>query len=608
MSNRYPVILDYPFPGAVQEVAATVHGTNWPVVYLIYGDAEVYVGETTSAYVRYSQHADKKGKFYPDRKRLHHIKIVYDDQFNKSAILDIEQNLIHLLEADTALQEEKGQRGWRLQNKNGGQSYSHDYYNRTIYQAKIEEIWNFLFKKKFVNNPYPAIKNSDLFKYSPYTSLTAEQELVCRDILRDIADKLLNGKKGMALLRGVAGTGKSVVLINMIMTLLRSRYISYDYDFESTAEDEIDERFTLHAGLEQFYSKWKEKTGYDDLKIGFVVPMSSIRSTFKMVFKYAGKSTRGMKMSMVIGPNEVVTKEGKREYDIVFVDESHRLKRRVAMSGTEMGAFDKCCKRLGMDSKTATQLDFLLSKSKYQVLVYDENQSIKPTDIPSEIMTAQLKKSVTIERELRSQMRCQGGGDFMQYIDDIFHLRQPGLKSFGKYEFKMYEDPNAMIDYMLQMDKTEGLCRTLAGYSWKWVSARGKGKPKTIKEFIKAGRQPDIDLDGKKYFWNLNSSQWILNSSPEEIGCVHTSQGYDLNRVAVIFGREIDYDPDSKSIVINKKLFFDSKVKQQTTDDQLKTFIINAYKVMLVRGVKGCYVYAYNKNLRDYLKRFIALA
>lgn len=608
MSNRYPVILDYPFPGAVRDVAATVHGTNWPVVYLIYGDAEIYVGETTSAYVRYSQHADKNGKFYRDRKRLHHIKIVYDEQFNKSAILDIEQNLIHLLEADSALQEERGLRGWKLQNRNGGQSYSHDYYNRTIYQAKIEVIWDYLFKKKFVNNPYPAIKNSDLFKYSPYTSLTAEQELVCRDILRDIADKLLNGKKGMALLRGVAGTGKSVVLINMIMTLLRSRYISYDYDFESTAEDEIDERFTLHAGLERFYSEWKEKTGYDDLKIGFVVPMSSIRSTFQMVFRYAGKSTRGMKASMVIGPNAVVTKDDEREYDLVFVDEAHRLKRRVAMSGTEMGAFDKCCRRLDLDPQTATHLDFLLRKSKYQVLVYDENQSIKPTDIPGEIMKAQLKKSVTIERELRSQMRCQGGGDFMQYIDDVFQLRQPEFKSFGKYEFKMYEDPNAMIDFMCQMDETEGLCRTLAGYSWEWVSARGDGHPTTLKEFIKAGRQPDIELDGKNYFWNLNNSQWILNSSPEEIGCVHTSQGYDLNRVAVILGREIDYDPDSKSIVINKKLFFDSKVKQQTTDAQLKIFIINAYKVMLVRGIKGCYVYAYNKNLRDYLKRYIALA
>ena len=117
-----------------------------------------------------------------------------------------------------------------------------------------------------------------------------------------------------------------------------------------------------------------------------------------------------------------------------------------------------------------------------------------------------------------------------------------------------------------------------------------------------------IDLEGKKYFWNRNSSQWILNSEPKEIGCVHTSQGYDLNRVAVILGREIDYDPGTQSIVINRELFFDSKVKQQTTDTQLKQFIINAYKVMLVRGIKGCYVYAYNKNLREYLKQFIPVA
>jgi len=161
------IIRDYPFPGAEQEIAAVNHGTNWPVVYLIYNDSEVYVGETTSAYVRYGQHADKNGKYYCDRRRLNQIKIVFDDQFNKSAILDIEQNLIHLLETDAAIEEGKGRHGRKLQNKNAGQSYSHDYYNRSIYQAKVEAIWNHLFKKRFVNNPFPEIKNSDLFKYSP---------------------------------------------------------------------------------------------------------------------------------------------------------------------------------------------------------------------------------------------------------------------------------------------------------------------------------------------------------------------------------------------------------------------------------------------------------
>jgi len=592
MSNHSLIIRDYPFPGAEQEIASTAHGTNWPVVYLIYNDDEVYVGETTSAYVRYNQHADRNGKYFRDRHRLKNIKIVFDDQFNKSAILDIEQNLIHLLEADAAIEEEKGYHGRKLQNRNAGQSYSHDYYNRTIYQAKVEEIWDHLFRKRFVNNPYAGIKNSDLFKYSPYTSLTAEQELVCRDIIRDIISKLSSDQKGMALIKGVAGTGKSLVLINMIMTLLKSQSVHFDYDFETDSEDDLDERYSLHAELERFYKLWKIKTGYDDLKIGFVVPMASIRATFKMVFKYAGKSTKGMRASMVIGPNEVVTKDGERDYDVVFVDESHRLKRRVAMSGTEMGAFDKCCQRLDLNPKEATHLDFLLKKSRYQVLVYDENQSIKPTDIPAESMRSQLEAHVTISRELKSQMRCQGGGDFMKYIDDIFNLRDPKYLDFGSYEFKLYEDPNAMIEFICKKDADEALCRTLAGYSWEWVSAEDNNTP-------------DIELEGKQYFWNRKSSQWILNSNPKEIGCVHTSQGYDLNRVAVILGREIDYDPSTNSIVINRNLFFDSKVKQQTDDDKLKQFIINAYKVMLVRGIKGCYVYAYNDNLREYLKRFI---
>jgi predicted GIY-YIG superfamily endonuclease len=414
MSNHSLIIRDYPFPGAEQEIASTTHGTNWPVVYLIYNDDEVYVGETTSAFVRYSQHADRNGKFFHDRRRLKNIKIVFDDLFNKSAILDIEQNLIHLLEAEAAIEEEKGYHGRKLQNRNAGQSYSHNYYNRTIYQAKVEEIWDHLFRKRFVKNPYAGIKNSDLFKYSPYTSLTAEQELVCRDIIRDIISKLSNDQKGMALIKGVAGTGKSLVLINMIMTLLKSQSVHFDYDFETDSEDDLDERYSLHAELERFYKLWKIKTGYDDLKIGFVVPMASIRATFRMVFKYSGKSTKGMRASMVIGPNEVVTKKGERDYDVVYVDEYHRLKRRVAMSGTEMGAFDKCCQRLNLNPKEATHLDFLLKKSRYQILVYDENQSIKPTDIPVDLMRAQLDAHVTISRELKSQMRCQGGGDFMK--------------------------------------------------------------------------------------------------------------------------------------------------------------------------------------------------
>lgn len=612
-------IIDLPFPQNGNRLLSMEHGLNWPVVYLLHNEKEIYVGETTSAYMRYQQHADPNGKYHSERKRLKHIKIIFDDQFNKSAILDIEQSLIRLIEADSAIQKELGYSGHLLQNRNGGQSSQHNYYNRSLYQSRIEDIWKELIKLQLASNTYDAINNSDLFKYSPYISLTTEQEQVCRDIIRHMVSCLMNDISGSSIIRGTAGTGKSIVLINMIMTILTSQYIKYDYHSGEDTDDYLDDRYALYCELDSFFQKWKKKTGRSDLKIGFIVPMDSIRSSFKAVFKLSAKSVKGMKASIVIGPNEVIPKNNDREFDVVFVDEAHRLKRRRAMAGTEMSAFDKCCSNLGLDPQTATHLDFILAKTKYQVFVYDEYQSIKPTDIPSNVFLDKLNGRDLCEKVLRSQMRCDGGGEYTKYIEDIFNCKAEGKKTFRNYDIKLYSDPNKMIEQIIADDKQYGLCRTLAGYSWEWVSSKEKigkkkdGSPKykksnrvfkSIEEIKADNRDYDIVFDGKGYYWNLNPSRWILNSSPQEIGCVHTSQGYDLNRVGIILGREINYDPNNNCIQIDRNLFYDAKVKEGTDDKQLKTYIINAYKVMMMRGIKACYIYACNDTLRKYLSRF----
>lgn len=611
-------IRTFSFPNDVDKVADTYHGTNWPVVYLIHNDDEIYVGETTSAAVRYANHADQNGRNWEYRKRLNTIEIIFDNHFHKSAILDIEQSLIQLLEADNAIEKEKHNHYFSLQNKNGGQSNQHDYYNRTIYQTQLEGIWADLINLKLANNSYSDIKNSDLFKYSPYNSLTNEQETACRAIIRDMISCLKTGEKGTAILKGAAGTGKSIVLINMICTLVKSLTVSYDFDPSSDEASEINDRLKLHKELRTFFSEWKTKTGQSDLKIGFVVPMSSIRSTFKAVFT----ATDHLRGNWVIGPNSVVTDQGEREYDVVFVDEAHRLKRRKAMSGIEMGAFDKCCAKLKLNPQEATHLDFILAKTKYQVLVYDENQTVKPADIPDSDFKSRLATRHLIEKELKSQMRCKGGGDYMGYLDDIFNVSSPDKKSISDFEFKLFDDPNELINSIIQKDSEEGLCRTVAGYAWEWISSKEKNIQQTSKgpivkyksskrkfnnlaEMKAAGRTPDIDFNGEKYYWNIDSCRWILNSSPEEIGCIHTTQGYDLNYVGVILGKEIDYDPKTKQITIDRSKFYDVKVKENTDDATLKKYIINAYKVMMVRGIHGCYVYACNPNMQAYLRNYI---
>jgi DUF2075 family protein/predicted GIY-YIG superfamily endonuclease len=550
------------------------------VVYLINNDkpnkSELYIGETTSAGGRFQQHLNN-----PERKNLDTIRFVFDDHFNKSAILDIEQTLIQMFMADQK---------FILQNKNGGQSCKHDYYQRAMYQSMVDDIWNKLNEALLTNSNASSIRNSNLFKYSPFNTLTPEQEQVAHGIILNALDCLEKGKTGTSVLTGKAGTGKSIVMIHMIYTLINAMSISYnDEDLTPDEQAELGNRVLLANRISAYVQK------HGPLKIAFVVPMTSIRKTFKSVFGASKKI--GLKSSMVIGPQDVL----KGQYDIVFVDEAHRLSRRKNI--TSYGSFDDACKKLGLDQNSATQLDMVQLKSKYSVLVYDENQTVKASDLTREQFNIALDRRSTepYRAVLETQMRCEGGQAYISYLDEIFNVTQKSKQIVNNYEFKLWDDPNAMIEDIRKKDKEFSLCRTLAGYSWKWKSK----KCKSLSEAVRKGVE-DIDLEGKKYVWNMSNQEWILrDDAVNEIGCIHTTQGYDLNYVAVIFGKEIDYDEKTDSIVICKGKFYDTKVKAGVDDVTLKQYIINSYKVMMARGIKGCYVYACNKSLQNYLRRFI---
>ena len=119
----------------------------------------------------------------------------------------------------------------------------------------------------------------------------------------------------------------------------------------------------------------------------------------------------------------------------------------------------------------------------------------------------------------------------------------------------------------------------------------------------------DISIEGNKYIWNLTNDSWMTRQdSHNTIGCIHTTQGYDMNYAGVIFGKEIDYDFETNSLVVNLNEYKDSKVKAATDEETLKELIINTYTTILARGIKGCYVYACNSNMQKYLKEFISSA
>ena len=80
--------------------------------------------------------------------------------------------------------------------------------------------------------------------------------------------------------------------------------------------------------------------------------------------------------------------------------------------------------------------------------------------------------------------------------------------------------------------------------------------------------------------------------------------------VGVIIGPDLRYDRKNKRIVVDRGHVFDANMKNgiakdKAGEEQLRSFVLNSYKVLLTRGVRGCFVYVVDKNLREYLKQFI---
>ncbi len=500
-------------------------GNNWPIVYILENGKEAYIGEAGSAYRRAQQHLQN-----PERLKLHNFYIIADDEYNKSATLDIESSLIKYMSGDGK---------YLLQNGNGGIQES-DYYDRERYQAKFEVVWSELRKRKIASKDLNQIENSDLFKYSPYKSLSPDQLSVVESMLSSIR----NNEYNSFLVSGEPGTGKTIVA-SYLMKLLSTK-------------------------------EWSK-----DLKIGLVIPMTSLRKTLKRVFK----TVKGLDSRMVIGPYDVV----KDKYDLLIVDEAHRLQRRVNL--TNFPAYDEVNSKLGL--KDGTQLDWIMKSSESQILFYDEFQSVRPGDIRPE----ELEKYKYQKYKLVSQMRVKGGQDYIKYIKDILNVEQKEKVYFPNYDFKLFDSIKEMKEAIEEKDKDKnyGLSRLLAGYAWEWKTNKD--------EYI----DYDIEIEGVKLRWNSVTEDWVNSPNAiNEVGCIHTIQGYDLNYAGVIIGPEMSYDENKNEIVVDRDKYLDFNGRRAISDlKELEIYIKNIYKTLLTRGIYGTYVYVVDKNLREYLRRFI---
>jgi DUF2075 family protein len=549
---------------------------NWPVVYSISDSARIYIGESTSAVKRLGQH-----KKNPAKSKLEVAQVILHERFNISATKDLESRLINYFHGDNK---------YIVQNEAPGLRDA-AYFDKNNYSLIFEEIFEQLRSQGMFSRSLKEIENENLFKFSPFKSLNDDQAVAIEGILDSIlgSERISTGKE--IVVQGGPGTGKTIVAIYLMKLLMDIAARGGEDDFDS--DSFFFEFFT--QDLEEKLSNWK---------IAIVIPQQALRATIQNAFR----SIPGLSPKMVLTPWEVASSAD--DFDLLIVDEVHRLKMRANMNTAQLnGKFrDNNIAIFGSDDYKYTQLDWIRAKSKNRIFLLDAEQSVMPQDLPQTVVSKVVSDSISSHNhfKLLTQMRVKGGEDYIDFVSDLLAgTAGLGIQTFQDYELKLFTDIRDFQSAIAEKERDFKLSRMVAGYAWDWSSRNDE-----------TGLVKDIEIDGLSLVWNRAQKDWVSSEvSPDEVGSIHTVQGYDLNYCGVIIGRDLQFDSVEQRITFSRDNYRDTKGKENNvklgyfpTDEDLLKYVKQIYRVLLTRGIRGTYIYIVDPELRNYFAKFIKSA
>ena len=544
---------------------------NWPVVYQIYNNQQIYIGETTNLKNRMNQHLANA-----EKSSLKHgsLKVVFDETFNKSAALDLESYLIQYFSGDGK---------FRVLNRNDGMC-DRDYYGRENYRKTFEEIWNRLRELKIADKTISEINNSELFKFSPYKNLNFEQLNVVTEIVQNIDEAITGNTKSLSVIDGDAGTGKTIVI--MYLAKLLADLQSFD-----NKNDDIDDEsnFNIFFELENINQKFKNKS------IALVIPQPSLCGRIRKIFDKIDLGDANIK---IFSP--IQFGKSNDDFDITLVDEAHLLK--VGVTGTLGKQVHEIDQKIFDNTDIHSELEWIMAKSKNVVMVFSDQQRIRPANISKSDILKYSDEYNMREYWLKTQMRSLGGKKYIDYIHDILSndLRPTQKEIFKDFEAKIFTNIQDFVAAMQKRESEYGLSRMVAGFAWKWSSKEDK-------------REYDIRIDGMEFRWNSTQNNWIgSKNAPEEVGSIYTVQGDDLNYVGIIIGNDLLYR--NGKLIFNREACADSGAmkrsqrqvanNEQISEDDMLEQILRTYRILMNRAVKGVYIYACDEELSKYLANY----
>ena len=376
-----------------------------------------------------------------------------------------------------------------------------------------------------------------------------DDQLIVYDAALSCVKKGFHDKqKAVIIIRGGPGTGKSVIAINLMADLLLKGYNAH-----------------YATGSRAFTTTLRKIIG----------------SRGSVQFKYFNSYSQA-EQNMV---------------DVIIADEAHRIRR------TSNSRFTRRDKRSDL-----SQIEELLRVSKVAVFFIDDKQVVRPDEIGSvEYIkcNAEANRCKIFEYELEAQFRCNGSDAFVNWINNTLGIKRTANVIWDQHEefdFKIFPSPQDLEDAIRQKVNEGYTGRVTAGFCWDWSMPNEEGM---LKDDVVIGdykRPWDARPEARRLAPGIPpASLWAYDPNGiNQVGCIYTAQGFEFDYVGVIFGEDLVYDFDRQEWYGNRNKSADSVVKR--SGEKFTNLVKNTYRVLLSRGMKGCYVYFMNKETERFFK------
>ena len=384
-----------------------------------------------------------------------------------------------------------------------------------------------------------------------------EDQIVARNI---ILDKIRNlhklQRKSVILVKGGPGTGKTVIALHLLAIIAGMK----------------------GAGLNVHYAT-KSKPLLEGVK--FQLPRGSkAKMLFHNVTQYVPANCN------------------ENEIDVLMIDEAHR------MTNSSNNQYTPADKRTNMP-----QVETLIRASKVTVFFIDDKQAIRGVEIGSSELIRQYAKKYGAkieEVQLKSQFRCNGSDNYLDWLEQVlYNQRITSVFDKDEFDFRIFDSPEELYSAIQEKNSTpQTTARLCAGFCWPWSSDLDSNGDLVKDVRIGSFAMPWETKDTIKKIPTGYVKWYEWAYKPEgikQVGCIYTAQGFEFDYVGVIVGPDLIYNNYTGRVETNIKESKDPVLKR--SGEKVDEYIRNIYRVLMSRGMKGCYVYFCDKPLRNYVER-----